>query len=96
MKMLMILCPDERQKEVRELIARHDVHAYSEIPNVLGEGKTGKHFGTPIWPGASALVFTVVDAAKKTELVLALKAYHETLFEGEGLRVFSLPVESEF
>jgi len=77
MNMLMIVCPEERQEEVRTLI-------------------TGKHFGTHTWPGTSVLIFTVVDAAKKAELVKALKAYHDGLYETEGLRVFALPVESEF
>ena len=94
MKMLMIICPEERQEEVRALIAEHHIHSYSEIPNVLGEGKTGKHLGTHTWPGKSVLVFTVVAASKKEELVKALKEYHESLLEGEGLRVFALPVES--
>ena len=94
MKMLMIVCPEPRQEEVRALIARHDVHSYSEIPRVLGEGKTGKHLGTHVFPGQSVLIFTVVSAGKKDELVQALKAYHENLLTGEGLRVFALPVES--
>ena len=96
MKMLMIVCPETRQEEVRALIAKHNVHSYSEIPNVLGEGKTGKHLGTHTFPGRSVLVFTVVAASKKDELVAALKEYHDGLFEGEGLRVFALPVESVF
>ena len=96
MKMLMIICPENRQQEIRDLITRHHVHSYSEIPNVLGEGKTGKHLGTHVWPGKSVLVFTVVASSKKDELVQALKDYHEALLEGEGLRVFALPVESLF
>ena len=92
----MQVIPLSRQPEVRALIAKHDVHSYSEIPNVLGEGKTGKHLGTHTFPGKSVLVFTVVAAAKRDELVQALKEYHEGLFEGEGLRVFALPVESVF
>ena len=96
MNLLMIICPDERQEEVRELIAKHEVHAYSEIPNVLGEGRTGKHFGTHTWPGTMTLIFTAVDGEKRAELVQALKTYHDGLYESEGLRVFSLPVESEF
>ena len=96
MKTLMIVCPETRQEEVRALIAKHNVHSYSEIPNVLGEGKTGKHLGTHTFPGKSVLVFTVVAAAKRDELVQALKEYHDGLFEGEGLRVFALPVESIF
>jgi nitrogen regulatory protein PII len=96
MKMLMIICPEDRQQEVRELIAVHSVHSYSEIPNVLGEGKSGKHLGTHAFPGKSVLIFTVVASGKKDELVAALKEYHDTLFEGEGLRVFALPVEALF
>lgn len=94
MKMLMIVCLENRQEEVRAIIAKHDVRGYSEIQNVLGEGATGKHLGTHVFPGKSVLVFTVVAASKKEELVQALKEYNEGLFEGEGLRVFALPVES--
>ena len=96
MRMLVIVCPASRQQEVRALIAQHDVHSYSDIPNVLGEGKTGKHLGTHVFPGQSVLIFTVVSAGKKDELVQALKEYHESLLAGEGLRVFALPVESLF
>ena len=96
MKMLMIVCPENRQEEVRAIIAKHEVRGYSEIQNVLGEGATGKHLGTHVWPGKSVLVFTVVAAAKKDELVQALQEYHESLLAGEGLRVFALPVESIF
>jgi nitrogen regulatory protein PII len=96
MKMLMIICPEDRQDDVRDIIAKHDIRGYTEIPNVLGEGTTGKHLGTHTFPGKSVLVFTVVSSGKKDELVLALKEYHDTLFEGEGLRVFALPVEAIF
>jgi len=96
MKMLMIVCPESRQEEVRALIAKHEVHSYSELPHVFGEGKTGKHLGTPVFPGQSVLIFTVVSAGKKDELVQALKAYQDSLLAGEGLRVFALPVESIF
>ena len=96
MKMLMIVCPENRQEEVRAIIAKHEVRGYSEIQNVLGEGATGKHLGTHVWPGKSVLVFTVVAAAKKDELIQALQEYHESLLAGEGLRVFALPVESLF
>jgi hypothetical protein len=95
MKMLMIICSEERQADVRALIDRHDVHAFSEIRDVLGAGRKGKHLGTHTWPGTSALIFTVVSEEKFRELVDALKKFRSELFEGEGIRVFSLPVESE-
>lgn len=94
MKMLMIICPESRQEEVRALVGEHAIHAYSEIPGVLGEGETGKHLGTRTWPGRSSLIFTVLPKAKERDMVNALQAFKSKLYEGEGIRVFALPVES--
>ena len=94
MKMLMIICPTERQEEIRALIDRHGVHGYTEIEEVLGEGKTGKKLDTHVWPGKSSLIFTVTSPEKEEELVKALRHSAEHLYPGEGLRAFVLPVES--
>jgi hypothetical protein len=94
MKMLMVICPEGREAEIRELIAKHDVHAYSELTPVTGEGKTGKKFGTHVFPERSALIFTVIAAAKMGELVVALKEFRSTLYPDEGIKAFVLPVES--
>lgn len=93
MKMILIICPSRRQEEVRELVARHGVHAYSEIADILGEGERGKHLGTVVWPGVSVLIFTVIDEERKDELLSALSGYREQLYPDEGLRAFVLPVE---
>jgi len=93
MKMVMIICPQDRQNDVRELITEHGVHAYTEIRNVIGEGETGKKLGTDIWPEKSVLVFTVVSKEKTDSLLKALKDCEERLFPGEGVRAFVLPIE---
>ena len=93
MKMLMIVCPEGREEEVRRLIARHDVHAYSELRDIAGEGETGLHMGTRVFPGSSAIIFTVVPTEKKGELLAALREFGKTLYASEGLRAFVLPVE---
>ncbi|MES0446057.1 MAG: PG0541 family transporter-associated protein, partial [Desulfobacterales bacterium] len=61
MKMVMIICPENRNEELRELIAKHDIHAYTELKEITGEGATGKKFGSRIWPEKSVLVFTVIS-----------------------------------
>ena len=93
MKMLMIVCPAERQKTIRELIASHDVHAYTELQDVTGEGLTGKRHGTQVWPRESLIVLTIVSDEKKDELLVALKECAASLFPAEGMRAFVLPVE---
>ena len=94
MKMLMIICPETRQQEVRDLIAKHNVHSYSEFPNVLGEGKTGKKMDTQIWPEKSIMIFTVVEESKSKELLSVLRDFQKQLYKEEGFRVFALPAES--
>jgi hypothetical protein len=94
MKMLMIVCPKSRQDDVTQLLEGHGVHAYSEIPEIIGEGKTGKKLGTHAFPEKSSLVFTVVPEEKKLELVAALKHCATTLYPDEGMRAFVLPIES--
>lgn len=94
MKMLMIICPEQRRGEIRELISRHEVQAFSEMKGITGKGETGVHMGTRVWPGTSSLIFTVVSDEKKDELLQALKTCAIDLYPGEGLRAFVLPVES--
>jgi nitrogen regulatory protein PII len=93
MKMVMVICPDARRDEIREIVAQHAVHAFSELKDVTGEGATGKRMGTRAWPGTSRLLFTVLDDEKKDALLAALQTCSRELYPGEGLRAFVLPVE---
>ena len=93
MKMVMIICPEKRQKDVRDLIASQDVNAYTELKEVQGEGATGKMLGTHVWPDKPVVIFTVVRDEKKDELMTALKECTESLFPREGMRAFVMPVE---
>ncbi len=93
MKMIMVICPDARRDDIRALIEKHDVHTFSELKDVTGEGATGKRMGTRVWPGKSTLIFTVLPDDKKDELLAALKTCTRDLYPGEGLRAFVLPVE---
>jgi len=65
----MIVCPENRNEELRELITKHDIHAYTELKEVTGEGATGKKFGSRIWPEKSVLVFTVISNEKMVSIL---------------------------
>jgi len=93
MKMLVIFCAGTRLKEVRRLIDEHEVHGYTEIPEVLGSGVTGRHLGTRAWPGTSSVVITAVAAPKAKELMAALESLARSCSPEEGMRVLALPVE---
>jgi hypothetical protein len=93
MKMLMIICPEDRRDQIMALVEGHGVRSFTELPQVIGEGVTGKRLGTHVWPGNSMLLFTVVSDGKKDELVAALKECQKSLFPSEGMKVFVLPAE---
>lgn len=93
MKLLLIICPEERQETLRNLIVQHEVHAYTELRDVVGEGETGRKLGTHIWPGTSVVVLSVVSDEKKNELMAALRECKARLFPGESVHAFVMPVE---
>jgi len=93
MKLLMIICPEERRDDVMNLVETHGVHSFTALPSAIGEGVTGKHLGTHVWPGKVLLLFTVVRDEKKDELVAALDECRRRLFPAEGMKVFVLPAE---
>ena len=94
MNLVMIICPPSRQADVERLLERHQVPGFTELPEVLGEGTHGKRLGTHAWPGKSSLLFTAVAPQKKDELVAALRELAASMYSGESLRAFILPVET--
>ena len=87
MKMVMVICPESRRrKPYGDLIAQHEVHAYSELHDITGAGEKGIKYGDRIWPGKSVIVFTVVSEGKKAELLAALKGCRDSLQSEESLR----------
>ncbi len=68
MKLLMVICPEDRREQVAAMVENHGVRSFTELPQVIGAGATGKRLGTHVWPGKSVLMFTVVSDEKKDEL----------------------------
>lgn len=93
MKMLMIICPDNRREDIHNVLHQHGVQGFSEMAGIKGEGKTGKHFGTHTWPMESVMLLAVVQDDKAQTLIDSLKECSKRLFPEEGMRAFVMPVE---
>ena len=93
MKMLLIRCSSSKLEEVRELIDKHEVEGYSEIPDIRGAGETGKHMGTRAWPGTSCMIFAAVRSEKAEELIGAMESLCRSCARDEGVRMMVLPIE---
>jgi len=93
MKMLIIICPDNRREDVHKVLRQHGVQGFSEMAGIKGEGKTGKHFGTHTWPMESVMLLAVVPDDQSRSLITAMKECSTRLFPEEGMRAFVMPVE---
>lgn len=94
MKLLMIVVDAHHQKDVEEILDRHSVPGFSELPNVLGKGETGRKLGSRAFPGSSTLYFTAVDGDICKTLCADLKALNDKAGKEEGLFAFTMEAEA--
>lgn len=93
MKMVIVICPESREREASNLMNKQNVRTFTMIKDVIGAGETGLNLGTQVWPGRSILIFSVVDDAKSNRLKQTLRNCAKDLYPGEGMRAFVLPIE---
>lgn len=94
MKLVMVLVPSECLPEVQKVIEAHDIHAYTEVPSVLGSGRTGRKLGTRAFPGTSSMILVIVKSEESAKVLDALRDYAAASECSEGIRAFSVPAES--
>ena len=94
MKLLMIVVDSNHHKDVERILDEHQVPGFSELPNVLGKGQTGRKLGSRAFPGSSTLYFTAVDGDICHTLCADLKALNEKAGKEEGLFAFVLDAEA--
>ncbi len=93
MKLLMIMVDSNHREDVEKILDAHDVPGYTELPNVLGKGKSGRKFGSRAFPGSNNLYFTAVDGNICQTLCAELKALDEKSGPEEGLTAFILDAD---
>lgn len=93
MKLLMIMVDSNHQEDVGRILDAHNVQGYTELPNVLGKGVSGRKFGNRAFPGSNTLYFTVVDGTICKTLCAELQALDEKSGPEEGLTAFILDAE---
>ena len=94
MKLLMIMVDSNHKEDVEKILDAHDVPGYTELPNVLGKGKSGRKFGSRAFPGSNHLYFTAVGGNICHTLCADLKTLDEKSGPEEGLTAFILDAES--
>ncbi len=75
MKMLLIVVDRQCRDQLEVLLKELGVTGFTEIPEVLGMGKSGMRLGSGAFPKTSTLVFTVVPEEKVKVIRTELRRY---------------------
>lgn len=93
MKMVLMIVDAGHSDEIKQMMQDCEVPGYSELPEVLGKGSTGKKLGSRAFPGSSTLFMVALDQGCVDQLKQKLAKLHEKIGSSEGLRAFSFDVE---
>lgn len=78
MKMLIIVVDRSCRDQLEVLLKEAGVSGYTEVPEVLGMGRSGMRLGSGAYPKTSSLIFTVVPKEKVSEIRKGLCDYCES------------------
>ena len=90
MKLLLIFVDADHADDVERLLDAADVPGYSEFPDVLGKGKTGRKLGNRAFPGSSTLYFVALPDGRCHGLCDELKKLRDAKGPEEGLKAYIL------
>jgi hypothetical protein len=93
MRLVLIMAPGECLEEIQELVIRHDIRTFTEIPNVPGAGRTGAKLGTRAFPGTSSMLLTIVPREEVARITEAIREYSAVPENCSQVAVFALPAE---
>jgi hypothetical protein len=98
MRTLIIVARDSMLSDLEELLHSNGVTAYTILRNVMGNGVTGRIFGTFLNPDINAIIFAVLPPDQAVLAISALKTLHTARKEVSPdkpipLKVFSFPCE---
>jgi hypothetical protein len=90
MKLLMIIIDSAHKVELEVLLNRHEILGYTEIPQVLGTGKTGPRMGSRAFPKTSSLIFTVIPEEVLEPLMEDVRRYCEACMKNMKMIVWKV------
>jgi len=92
-ELILVICEGSVAEEVVDHLREVGVSHFTVQHGALGTGETGRHEGTPIWPGQNTVIFCCIPDQQVEAVVRQLKAIHDSRPQHRlGLKIFALPV----
>ena len=92
--MIMITVISSYLEGTRTLIEGLGIRGFTQISELKGAGRRGKRMDSPVFPGTSSMLLTVVGDEEARQLMENLGDYSSSLPEKDALRAFQLQVEA--
>lgn len=96
MHMVMLVFRSSLKERVHELLIHCEVHAFTEVNETVGYGKTGPAEGLAFYPGTNSVILVALDDAARDRVTTAVRAWYQENAQHPGwqkpsIRVFSWP-----
>jgi len=94
----MIVFRESLEEDIRGLLSKNQVEAFTEMVDVVGKGEAGAAFHSLSWPGLNNMILVALPEVQADRVVAALKKFHDQTVQSERgakipMRVFTLPCE---
>ncbi|MBP7868465.1 MAG: hypothetical protein KA002_00210 [Firmicutes bacterium] len=92
-ELILIVCEMTVAEEVVDHLREVGVTHFTLHHGAFGVGETGRHEGTPIWPGENSIIFCGIPEEQVEGVVRTLKEMHNSRPNHIlGIKIFALPV----
>jgi hypothetical protein len=92
-ELIMVVCQSSIADEVVQRLSEAGSDHFTLLHGALGVGDTGRHEGTPVWPGQNSIVLCCVNSRLVPAITGTLKELHDSRPDHSlGVKVFSAPV----
>ena len=98
MNMLMIVFRESLEGDIKGMLSKHHVRAFTAMHDVTGMGEAGAAFHSLSWPGLNNMILVALPEPEADKVVAELKGFRDRQIAKQGgakipLRVFALPCE---
>lgn len=92
-EMILIVCQSGACEEVIDRLRGAGVTYFTLYHGALGVGETGRHEGTPVWPGQNSIILCCLPEDEVKGAVAAVREVHDSR-PGHtlGVKIFAVPV----
>lgn len=88
MKLLLIVVDTDHARDVERLIDETGAQGYTEVPNALGRGRTGRKLGSRAYPGSSVMYLVALPEGECRGLCDELRRLKASSGPEEGLKAY--------